>query len=236
MKCVVLFGGEGRRVNKQDVSNKCLIPVNNKPICFYVVENLLKSFKPEDLILVTNGFLLEDLNSILRKHFNYDFNIIPQYFSEGVSHAIFLCEKALNKESFFVCLGDFYSKEIHGLIDNQDYPFLTLNKVSNPEKYGVYDFIKNIVVEKPKTHISDYAVRGFYRFDHSFFSKFKNTKKSSRNEFEIVDIINQYKNILTKEINDVIDLGSNEGIHQLESLIANILPPAKCFFGQSSRS
>lgn len=93
MKCVVLFGGKGTRLKKQHRSNKCLIKIDKKPICFYVVSNLLRSFKKEDLIIVTNTNQVEKINKTLKKYFNFKFKIIGQKKPEGISHSVNLTKK-----------------------------------------------------------------------------------------------------------------------------------------------
>lgn len=222
MKCVVLFGGRGTRLKSRHRSNKCLIKVNQKPICFYVVSNLLKSFKKEELIIVTNFDQVSQIKNILKKYFNFEFKVIGQKKPAGISHAACLAAKKI-KEEFFLCLGDFYSKEIHSIIKkSQNKNFIILNKVNNPEHYGVFDFKTSKVFEKPKEFISYYAVRGFYKFDKTFVNKFKKTKKSKRNEFEIIDIINQYKNISYFKIKKAIDLGSIKGIEEFERNISDL--------------
>lgn len=40
----------------------------------------------------------------------------------------------------------------------------------------------------------NYAITGLYLFDQKYFDYFNNTKKSHRQEYEIVDILNQYLN------------------------------------------
>lgn len=219
MKCVVLFGGKGTRLKSRHRSNKCLITINKKPICFYVINNLLKSFKKEDLVIVTNTNQIEKIKKILKKHFNFEFKIIGQKSPEGISHAAYLAVRNEQK-GFYLCLGDFYSIEIHKIIKkSKSSRFIILNKVNNPENYGVFDFKTSKVIEKPKEFVSKYAVRGFYKFDKTFCSKFKNTKKSKRNEFEIIDIINQYNNMSNFKIKKVIDLGSIEGLSNFQKYL-----------------
>ena len=53
-------------------------------------------------------------------------------------------------------------------------------KVHDPERFGVYDKNKNIIIEKPKHFISNYAVTGIYKYkydDLSYLSDLKNQKE-----------------------------------------------------------
>lgn len=219
MTCVILFGGKGSRLKDLHRDNKCFIEVDGKPICYHVVKNLLKSFKKEDLILITNSMDVRNLDSVLFGFFKYHFKIKKQRKPIGVSHAIYSAIKNENLKSFFVCLGDFYSEEIHKFIKkSDDRNIIFLNKVANPQDYGVFDFKTNKIIEKPNQFVSLYAVRGFYKFDDSFIEKFKKTKKSDRNEFEIVDVINQYNSVSHFIIKKVFDLGSRKGLIQFKKI------------------
>ena len=55
---------------------------------------------------------------------------------------------------------------------------------------------KRIVVlkEKPKKHISNFAVTGLYFFDNKVVKYSKKLKPSKRNELEIIDLLKKYKN------------------------------------------
>ena len=49
------------------------------------------------------------------------------------------------------------------------------------------------IIEKPSQYISNDAVIGVYIFDSNFKNHFQKLKKSTRNEFEIVDLIKDYQ-------------------------------------------
>ena len=55
--------------------------------------------------------------------------------------------------------------------------------------------------EKPKFAKSNYAIIGLYIFDQNVYQYLKNIKISKRGEYEIIDIINQYKNNHSLKVN-----------------------------------
>jgi glucose-1-phosphate thymidylyltransferase len=50
------------------------------------------------------------------------------------------------------------------------------------------------IIEKPKRFLSNLAITGLYFFDNNVINYSKKLKPSKRNEVEIVDLLNKYKN------------------------------------------
>jgi len=73
-----------------------------------------------------------------------------------------------------------------------------LHPVKNPSSYGVASINKKNkiikIIEKPKKFISNLAVTGLYFFDNKVIDYSMNLKPSKRNEIEIIDLLNKYKN------------------------------------------
>ena len=75
---------------------------------------------------------------------------------------------------------------------------ILLHKVIRPELFGVAKINKKTkkireIKEKPKKHLSNYAITGLYFFDNNVIKYAKNLKPSKRKELEIIDLLNKYK-------------------------------------------
>ena len=107
-----------------------------------------------------------------------------------------------------------------------------LHPVKKPSLYGVASINnKNKIVkivEKPKKTISNLAVTGLYFFDNKVVKLSKSLKKSRRNELEIVDLLNKYKNKnkLSAEIigrgGAWLDTGSIKNFNDTSNFVAAI--------------
>ena len=98
-------------------------------------------------------------------------------------------------------MGDniFYGTGLHDLLLESTNPnggIVFAYHVSDPERYGVVEFDKDLKVlsieEKPKFPKSNYAVPGLYYYDNSVVEVAENLKPSARGEYEITDINKYY--------------------------------------------
>lgn len=200
MKGLILHGGSGTRLRPLTYSGpKQLIPVANKPVSQYALEDMI-SCGVDDVAII----LGQTYPELVREHYGNGskFGVRITYFDQekpgGIAQAIGLCEEFIAKDDFVVYLGDnmlqhgvaeFSTKFLTGHFD----AMVLLKEVDNPSVFGVAELDANgrlvRVVEKPKEPPSHYAVVGVYFFRPSVFDSIKSLKPSWRGELEVTDAI-----------------------------------------------
>lgn len=200
---IILAGGTGSRLSPlTSYTSKQLLPIYDKPAIFYPI-SLLQLAGIEHIIIVVNHHHLEQFKSCFRNTKpSASISYVIQDKPEGLPHGIMVALESINFETkeFIVCLGDnfLHGSGIPSMLSTalqSSGCTIFLKKVVNPKDYGIVKFKDNRIskiVEKPKMFISNYAITGLYKFDISFVEKFKNIKKSARNEYEITDILKLY--------------------------------------------
>lgn len=200
LKGIILHGGHGTRLRPLTYTGpKQLIPVANKPVSQYVLEDLV-SIGVRDIAIV----LGETFPELVREHygdgskFGVRITYIYQGFPKGLAHAVSLCREFVCEDKFVVCLGDNilqngikeYSTEfMRGKYD----AMVLLKEVDNPTMFGVADFDGKgklvRLVEKPKIPPSNYALVGAYFLTPIIFKIIEKLKPSWRGEYEITDAL-----------------------------------------------
>ena len=205
-KGIILAGGMGTRMSPLTKAvNKQLLPLYDKPLIYYPLSVLMLAGLRDILIIVNKG-QLNQFRKILPENNNLGIKI--QYKEQlkplGLPDAFILGEKFINKESVALILGDnfFYGQSLTQILKQgiklQSGAKIFLHPVKNPNLYGVATVNKRKkvikLVEKPKKNISNLAVTGLYFFDKKAVEYSKKLKPSSRNELEIIHLLNKYKN------------------------------------------
>ncbi|MDI3471774.1 MAG: glucose-phosphate thymidylyltransferase [Thermotogaceae bacterium] len=200
MKALILCAGKGTRLRPLTFTNaKQLIPVANKPVILYSIENI-KNSGIKDIGIVVNSENREAFQEKLGDGSDYGIKItyILQQEPKGLAHAVRISKDYIKDEPFMLYLGDNlifedikeYSEKF--LKDDCSASIL-LTPVPNPSQFGiaVLDDHGNImkVVEKPKDPPSNFAIIGVYFFRKEIFEAIENIKPSWRGEYEITDAI-----------------------------------------------
>ncbi len=200
MKGVILHGGAGTRLRPLTFSGpKQLIPVANKPVSQYVLEDLISSGIKNVAIVLGETFpeLVREYYGDGSK-FNCRITYIYQGKPLGIAHAVSLTKDFVDDDKFVVYLGDnllqYGIKEYIRYFDENDLDaMILLKEVDDPRMFGVVQFDNegNLIklVEKPKEPPSKYAVIGVYLFKPIVFDAIKDLKPSWRGEYEITDTI-----------------------------------------------
>lgn len=215
MKGLVLSGGKGTRLRPLTYTGaKQLVPVGNKPVLFYALEDLVEAGVTQIGVVISpeTGDQVKEAvgdGSKFGAHVTY----ILQPKPLGIAHGIKIAEEFIGSEPFILFLGDNF---IRGGIVEQVEAFrreemdaqIILREMADPSQMGVAvldgDGRVRRVVEKPKQFLSPYAVIGIYMFGASVFEAVNRIQPSARGELEITDTI-QY----------LIDTGRNVRAHLL---------------------
>ena len=125
---------------------------------------------------------------------------IVQNKPEGVPQAFVLADEFILDDNVALILGDNVfvdSGDIRRSVENFDGgAHIFAARVKQPQNYGVVEFDSRLkplsIVEKPTFTKSRFAIPGFYIFDHHCIKLSRGLKKSSRGEFEIIDLLKCY--------------------------------------------
>ena len=202
MKGVILAGGLGTRLLPMTrVTNKHLLPVYDRPMICYPIQQLV-TCGIEDILVVTGGGSSGDFLERLGngeefglKHLNY----VYQDGEGGIAEALGLAKDFSAGESLMVLLGDNLFQdsleEAIGHYSHGEGAMTFLKEVDDPERFGIAileDDRAVRVIEKPNPAPSSIAVTGCYFFDFRVFEIIEGLQPSSRGELEITDVNNKY--------------------------------------------
>jgi glucose-1-phosphate thymidylyltransferase len=236
MKGIVLAGGTGSRLwpITKGVS-KQLLPVYDKPLIHYPLGTLFLAGIKEILIITTP----EDRNSFQRllgdgSDYGVRFEYAIQEKPNGLAEAFIIGEEFISKENVALILGDniFYGNGLGNQlkqINPSHGATIFAYKVSDPSRYGVVEFSKEMKVisieEKPINPKSNYAVPGLYFYDSKVVEIAKTIRPSARGELEITTVNERYleSGKLTTKILDRgtawLDTGTIQTLHAASSYV-----------------
>jgi glucose-1-phosphate thymidylyltransferase len=213
MKGLILSGGAGTRLRPiTHTSAKQLVPVANKPILFYGIEDMVAAGITEIGIVV--GDTRDEVMAAVGdgSHFGADVTFIPQDAPLGLAHCVLIAEQFLGDDDFVMYLGDNMLEQ--RLVDFVD-PFeaarrasarpelgttpsppvaqILLAEVEDPRSFGVAAIDESghvtELIEKPADPPSNLALVGVYLFDPTVHKAVRSIEPSARGELEITDAI-----------------------------------------------
>ncbi|MDA0310530.1 MAG: sugar phosphate nucleotidyltransferase [Gemmatimonadetes bacterium] len=199
MKGIILAGGLGTRLLPMTrVTNKHLLPVYDRPMIYYPIQQLAHA-GIDDILVVTGGNSAGDFLKLLRNGHEFGLKHVRYAYQEGeggIAEALGLAEHFVGDDSMAVILGDnIFQNPIAPAVAafNQDPQgaMIFLKEVDDPHRFGVARIEGGRVteiIEKPAEPPTRLAVTGCYFYDSSVFETIARLEPSKRGELEITDV------------------------------------------------
>ncbi len=198
LKGLVLSGGKGSRLRPFTYTNaKQLVPIANKPVLFYEIEQLVESGITDIGVIV--GDTADQVKSAVGdgSAFGARITFIQQEAPLGIAHAVKIARDYLGDSRFVLYLGDNFvlggiSSFVESFLSSGSNAKILLHPVSNPQAFGIAEMVDGRVtriIEKPSTPPTNLAVIGVYMLDPNVFDVIEHLQPSWRGELEITDAL-----------------------------------------------
>jgi glucose-1-phosphate thymidylyltransferase len=239
-KGIILAGGSGTRLYPlTKVVSKQLMPVYDKPMVYYPIATLMNA-GIKDILVITTPVEQVKFQELLGDGKEWGINIeyVAQPSPDGLAQAFLLGEKFIADSNVALILGDNLCyghalvKSLQAAANRPEGGTVFGYHVANPKAYGVVEFDDSgkaiSIEEKPERPKSNYAVPGLYFFDNKVVEYAKNVKPSPRGELEITDVIEQYLNSGTLNVEIMgrgtawLDTGTHDSLLQAAQFIETI--------------
>ena len=203
MKGIILAGGSGTRLYPITLAiSKQLMPIYDKPMIYYPLSTLM-SAGIKDILIISTKQDLPRFEQLLGngEQIGCKFTYKAQDTPRGLADAFIVGADFIGTEKVAMILGDniFYGSQVESKLRNYTNPEGAVGfaaHVNDPERYGVYEFDKDMNVlsieEKPEKPKSNFANAGLYFFDNDVVEIAKSIAPSARGEIEITSVLDTY--------------------------------------------
>jgi glucose-1-phosphate thymidylyltransferase len=200
---IILAGGAGSRLWPLTAAiSKQMLPVYDKPMIYYPLSTLMLAGIRE-ILIISSPEALPLFRRMLGDGSRWGMRLdyAEQAAPRGIAEALVIGRDFIGRDPFALILGDnlFYANDLSIVLSRisraNDRNTIFGYWVDQPEEFGVVKLDRDRkvldIVEKPSSHVSNWAVPGLYFYRADVVDRAVRLAPSDRGELEITDINRQ---------------------------------------------
>ncbi|GAA0553136.1 glucose-1-phosphate thymidylyltransferase [Halorubrum ejinorense] len=241
MKAVILAGGSGTRLRPfTNATQKQLLPVVNKPVLEYVIEDL-KQAGIDDIGVVLGGDFPEKVRERMGDGSEYGVSLtyIHQGEPRGLADAVHCAKEFVDNSPFVVYFGDTITggdvtAELVREFESSEHEVgIILKAVDDPTRFGIVDLDEEgeirRILEKPDDPPTNLAYIGVQAYTPTVFDIIEGLEPSDRGELELTHaidaLISEYESYWTETTELWMDVGTVDDLRKANRYFSESLVP-----------